>query len=229
MIRLDDVTLVGVDCLDLERLIRAAEISTAGLRFGDVRLLSSIPSTHPSVVRIEAVNDIEAYNDFVITRLHDYVETSHALVIQHDGFVLNPSAWADDFLEWDYIGAPWAVEGGRVVGNGGFSLRSRRLLQRTAAIDIVRPAGVPEDWFVCVIAREQLSADGFRFAPPELAHRFSFEGDPVFGVSWNAQFGFHGLTWTDISRWLDEHPHSGIRNDLDAESLALKQSEHDRK
>jgi hypothetical protein len=49
------------------------------------------------------------------------------LVFQTDAFLLNDTV--DDWLEYDYIGAPW---GGRVskdmhkkVGNGGFSLRTR--------------------------------------------------------------------------------------------------------
>lgn len=80
-----------------------------------------------------------------------------------------------------------------VVGNDGFSLRSERLLERLARSDVVRPAGTPEDWFICVTVREMLERDGIRFAPPGIAHEFSFEGDELFGVSWHGQFGFHGL------------------------------------
>lgn len=36
--------------------------------------------------------------------------------------------------------------------------------------ELLRPRGAPEDWFICVTLREQLAADGFRFAPPDLAH-----------------------------------------------------------
>src|SRR3954451_3005171 len=147
---LADVTLIGVDCVDVDRLIRAAEFSTTELTFDEVRLLSSRPSDCAWVESIPHLGDIDAYNDFVLKQLYAYVKTSLALVIQHDGFVLNPSRWTDDFRRWDYIGAPWAVDGERIVGNGGFSLRSRRLLERLAAPDVVRPAGTPEDWFVCV-------------------------------------------------------------------------------
>jgi hypothetical protein len=218
---LSDVTLIGIDCVDVERLLRAAEISTRDLTFADVRLLSSIHHDHPWVEAIPHLGDIEAYNEFIVGQLHAHVRTAAALLIQHDGFVLNPAAWTEEFRQWDYIGAPWSVDGRRVVGNGGFSLRSRRLLERLSAADIVRPAGAPEDWFICVTIRSQLEDEGFRFAPPELAHRFSFEGDPAFGVRWGGQFGFHGLTWTDISAWLDEHPDSGITNDLDDDSRRL--------
>ena len=222
---LPDITLIGVDCVDIDRLIRAAEITTSDLTFGDVHLLSSIRTDNPWVAAIPHLGDIDAYNDFILKQLHLHVGTRAVLIIQHDGFVLNPDAWTDEFRQWDYIGAPWSVDGKRVVGNGGFSLRSRRLLERLSAADIVRPAGSPEDWFICVTIRGQLEDEGFRFAPPELAHRFSFEGDPAFGVRWRGQFGFHGLTWTDISAWLDQHPGSGIVNDLDDESRRILATE----
>ena len=218
---LHDITLVGVDCVDVDRLVRAAEISTSRLSYDEVRLLSSLPSVSSWVTTIPHLGDIEAYNEFILTQLHQFVKTAHGLVIQHDGFVLNPDAWTEEFREWDYIGAPWDVDGRRVVGNGGFSLRSRSLLERLAQPDLSRPPGVAEDWFVCVVARDRLEAEGFRFAPPDLAHRFAFEGDPAFGVSWSGQFGFHGLTWTDISTWLDDHPDSEIVNELDEESQKL--------
>jgi hypothetical protein len=218
---LADVTLIGVDCVDVDRLIRAAEISTTELSFDEVRLLSSRPSDCAWVEPIPYLGDLDAYNEFVLKQLHAYVNTSLALVIQHDGFVLNPSRWTDDFRQWDYIGAPWSVDGERVVGNGGFSLRSRRLLQRLAAPDMLRPAGTPEDWFICVSVRDRLQSEGYRFAPPDVAHAFSFEGDPAFGVRWHGQFGFHGLTWTDISAWISVHRDAGIVNELDEESRRL--------
>ena len=80
---------------------------------------------------------------------------------------------------------------------------------------------MPEDWFICVTIRELLERDGLRFAPAEVAHAFSFEGDELFGASWQGQFGFHGLTWTDISDWIRHHPDAGIVNDLDDQTLAL--------
>ncbi len=43
----------------------------------------------------------------MIKRINSYVATPFALVIQYDGFILNPDAWRDEFLDYDYIGAPW--------------------------------------------------------------------------------------------------------------------------
>src|SRR5574340_709517 len=36
-----------------------------------------------------------------------YVQTSHLLTIQWDGWVLDGAKWQEEFLKYDYIGAPW--------------------------------------------------------------------------------------------------------------------------
>ena len=43
------------------------------------------------------------------------------------------------------------------------------------------------------------------------------------GVEWTNQFGFHGLTWTDISSWLKKHPEYTIENPLDSWALGVKE------
>jgi hypothetical protein len=70
--------------------------------------------------------------------------------------------------------------------------------------------------------REYLEAHGIRFAPVDLAKQFSLEGGESVGVTWSNQFGFHGLRWTDISRWLTQNPGELIDNTLDDATLALK-------
>jgi hypothetical protein len=74
------------------------------------------------------------------------------------------------------------------VGNGGFSLRSRKLLQ--ALMDPAMVVRHPEDTCICHDNRQRLEdAHGIRFAPLSLATRFAYErvlpGGPTFG--------FHGL------------------------------------
>lgn len=227
MLDLPQVTLLGIDCVDIDRLLHAAAISQRGIRFGAVRLLSSLPHPDPCIVPIAPISTIEAYSQFVIKQLNRYVATPHVLLIQYDGFVLNPDAWSAAFLTCDYIGAPWLEEDGYIVGNGGFSLRSKRLLELLAHDDaIALPPGIddiptPEDWYLSVMIRDYLEQHGMRWAPVEVAKAFAIEGGPD-GVTWNGQFGFHGLSWTDISPWLREHPDAAIDNTLDAETLALK-------
>jgi hypothetical protein len=117
-------------------------------------------------------------------------------VVQWDGFITDPTRWDPRFLEYDYIGAPWPDQD-PAVGNGGFSLRSRRLVDALAAMDT--PEVHPEDHRICQLYRPQLEADfGIRFAPVELAARFSWETGEPPGPS----FGFHAFF--NFHRVLDE-------------------------
>ncbi|WP_223276217.1 DUF5672 family protein [Sphingomonas daechungensis] len=128
------------------------------------------------------------YSEFVLRGLGEHVMTSHALIIQWDGFVLDAARWDPRFLDYDYIGAPWPqFLDGHNVGNGGFSLRSRRLMD--ACRDPHFVLGHPEDIAICRTNRTFLELKGLKFADRSLAERFSFErGDPV-----GPTFGFHGI------------------------------------
>lgn len=222
MLNLPTVTLLGIDCLNVERLQLALDICTREVNFGAVKLLTSLPTSDVRCVTIPAINSIEDYSRFCLTQLHEYVDTNHVLVVQHDGFVLNPSAWRDEWLEFDYIGAPiqigeWTVDrhdvpqtetGSLVVGNGGFSLRSKKLLDLTASLaatgDFILTE--PEDWAICYTEKTKLETLGIRFASVPVAERFSFEGRSPDYYKYVDSFGFHGLRWTDISVWLDKYP-----------------------
>jgi len=127
-----------------------------------------------------------AYSRFVIKDLLRYIETEHVLLIQWDGYVVNPTAWSHDFFGHDYIGARWGFHhDAHCVGNGGFSLRSLEALQ-DPAIDRFEP----EDEMIGRHYRPMLeSRYGMRFAPPEVADRFSFETTYPQG----RPLGLHGL------------------------------------
>ena len=53
----------------------------------------------------------DSTNSFVTASLNSTqvinFNTYNAMLIHSDGYVINPSAWRDDFLDYDYIGAPW--------------------------------------------------------------------------------------------------------------------------
>jgi len=94
-----------------------------------------------SFVKVYAYDDlninkfnIDVYNRILMsTKFWDSLATwSKALIIQDDGILVRPGA--ERFLEYDYIGAPWADApenaylkskvNSQLVGNGGLSLRS---------------------------------------------------------------------------------------------------------
>lgn len=111
--------------------------------------------------------------------------TSHALHIQYDSWALNSWAWKYDFLSYDYIGAPWPWHQAYKVGNGGFSIRSKRLIDRVAQEMLVE---TPEDDWLCRRARPDLERQSFTWAPESIARLFSFERDLP-----HRTFGFHGI------------------------------------
>ena len=150
------------------------------------------------------------YSDMCIRWLNRLCDAPFMLLWQWDGFVLNPECWSDEFMEWDYVGAPMVcpelfqkisyleqrVPGwkrpfnGPAVGNGGFSLRSRRFLEASASLPEGGVALGVEDFYLCVETRRELEGAGMRFAPLPLADRFSTERSlDNFG----RRFGFHGL------------------------------------
>jgi hypothetical protein len=134
------------------------------------------------------INSISDYNIFIIKKLHKLINTSHCMIVQHDGYPINYTAWNPLWLELDYMGAPWLNQPWKKelsVGNGGFSLRSKRLLERVSELNY--DGLEPEDAFVCRSNGEKLQKEGFKFATVEEAYSFSVEDSYYKG-----QFGFHG-------------------------------------
>jgi hypothetical protein len=146
-----------------------------------------------NIIKIRPIKSIEEYSYFIIKEAYKYVNTKYVLIIQCDGFILNPSGWRNDFLMYDYIGSPWwHYKDDCNVGNGGFSLRSRRLMEAVALDDNINQYH-PEDFIICRTFGQYLKDKGFKFAPDYVACRFSIEHE-----GWDGQFGFHQ---TNISKW----------------------------
>ncbi len=192
---LPEVTLACVDTANHALALRALERSRAEIRYARVILLTdALPAGVPApegidVVGIAPIGTRDAYSNFVLKMLLPHVATQHVLLVQWDGYVVNPAAWDDAFTGCDYIGAKWYWhDDGMRVGNGGFSLRSRKLLEalqdpRIALVDA-------EDSTIGRTFRPLLEREhGIRFATEELADRFSFEAAYPIG----RPFGFHGL------------------------------------
>lgn len=226
MKKLETVTLLGIDCVDIDRLILAAEICQEHFEFAKVKLLTSLPSKNKNVVKIKPIKSTEEYSWFMLSELDKYVDTPHVLIFQYDGFILNPEAWDDKFLKYDYIGAPWLVAdwavkyfnfpkrllGKLVVGNGGFSLRSKNLTSLCAKLAKENAFKIyhPEDTTLGVYHRKLMTSNGIKFAPTGLAKKFSFEIEDDVDKKWYGSFGFHDLKQTNIIRWLSKHPEYSI-------------------
>jgi hypothetical protein len=189
--KLDRVTLACVDCVNHPLAIAAIGQCVQKCAFARVLFVTDreLALDGVDVVRVPPITSRGAYSAFVVKDLAQYVDTSHVLLIQWDGFVVNPQSWSDEFLDYDYIGARWGwPTDSHTVGNGGFSLRSRKLL---VAGGDPRIADMPiEDVAICRTYRPLLeSQHGIRFAPEAVADRFAFEATYPNGMP----FGFHGL------------------------------------
>ena len=117
---------------------------------------------------------------------YQHIFADHIIGVQHDGYIVKPFAWLSEFLEYDYIGAPFPD---KVVGNGGFCLYSKRLLNAIEALNL--PAREhpchPADTRMSYDYRQRLTEFGVRFAPYELAIKFATDTTP-----YTNSFGFHG-------------------------------------
>jgi hypothetical protein len=193
-IRVERTTLVCIDC-DHPRLgLRALQRSLAQCSYDAVKLLTDDTSLAKVDDRIECVPiaRIESaihHSLFKIKGLLAHVQTDFVQVVEWDGYVTRGAAWSDDFQAYDYIGAKWWHKHKAAnVGNGGFSLRSRKLL--LALQDTAIVPNHPEDDVICVDYRGLLAErHDIRFAPAHVAERYAFEGTERS----ERELGFHGI------------------------------------
>lgn len=193
LLSLPSVCLFGIDAHDPQGLIRAADICRRDVEFGAEKIITE----H------EYFRGREGYSKFMIRDLWQHVKDnncSHVLTIHGDGFIQNPLAWDNDWLKIDYLGATWVYKDGMNVGNGGFSLRSKKLIEICSRLDI--SDFHPED---CKIARKYrpfLEKEfGIAYGTEEQANRFSIEAygcnfmqdsSGVRATQYTGQFGSHG-------------------------------------
>lgn len=136
-----------------------------------------------------------SYSNFCLRELPKYIETDFCLIVQHDGFIINPGVWTDEFFKYDYIGAPWPDDYVNRVGNGGFSLRSKKFL--TACQDVFKDVDINEheDLLACVLFYNEMKNLGIEYAPVDVAARFSVEHWTKEHIPYGYIFttlGFHG-------------------------------------
>lgn len=179
MIQLPNVTLICLTNKDFAGHKKALDISSSNINFGAVKLIWD-----------EGMKSIDDWNYKIIYELHNYVQTDYAMLIHADGHVVRPDLWREEFLDYDFIGAPWPLPqddysyrtpSGEVVRVGNsVSIRSKRLLRLPMELDLVwKPyyGNTNEDGFLCVHNRMVLQANGIRFAPIDVAKYFSREHD----------------------------------------------------
>ena len=190
------------------------------------KTVDALPGSRPLLITNESISTewdqapcapmgYEGYSDFVLYCLHAYVHTPYCLIVQHDGWAFSGENWNDDWLKYDYVGAPthaallpdgryftnygWIGEdGAKVVQNGGFSLRSREMLLAPTSYGITKtkvpePTLYNEDIQICCFMRDYLEQVGIKFCPDDVARYFAFEHLSTFheGMDLRKVFGHH--------------------------------------
>ncbi len=195
---LPQVTLVAVTSVNIKETIQAMEYSMRGIDFGDAVLIThKKPLGLPKSIRYShtaRLKDIDDFNYKMVYGLGEYIRTDYAMLVHADGFVVHPELWRDEFLDYDYIGAPWPLppkgdtttyrdRDGNIcrVGNS-VGIRSKRLMDYPKQADIPWEGEFAygkmwyhEDGFICCKIKHLLEAEGMKIAPLEVAKYFGHE------------------------------------------------------
>jgi len=197
---LSSVCLVAVDGSKsrqrLDLLIKIAEYARKSIQFNSIKIFTGcedIPTMSDIEFKHVNIPSIPVYNRFILQQLHMHIPCEHCIIFQHDGFIINPGEWTDEFLQYDYIGALFKHKkhSEEIVGNGGFSFRTRALMEFVATIKN-KNFRKHEDVTICVDHRKTVEQAGFVFAKPGIAGRFSLEEPTKYNTDIDKSFGFHG-------------------------------------
>ena len=133
-----------------------------------------------SALKVPGLDELETVSDFSCLLAHpNFWQAMHAdkvLIFQADSVLCSASPFSiDDFLAYDYIGAPW-VHVDHAVGNGGLSLRSvRKMLDIAQHFD--RPVHPEDVFFADGLADLAQRDDTVVLASSSVANKFSWEMD----------------------------------------------------
>ena len=209
--KLNNVSLVIIDDVDVNRVLDVLDVCNYYIDFYDIFYFTSLDVKNEYVKRIDyKIDDLYKYSNFLLKDVTQYIKSEYILVVQWDGFVLNPSAWNHNFLNYDYIGAPWKLDH-RIVGNGGFSLRSFKLIDILSNLLHNIEIKNGEDFIICGQMREILeNRFKIKFPSIELAKTFSVEDDML----WSGEFGFHN--WKKVQPFKNgwKKPNLSYRSDI---------------
>ena len=208
-----NVTLIALTSVRIPETIKALEYSCKGIKFGSVKLASDIkPENLPDFITheyTEKSSSIDEWNYNIIYNLSKHIDTEYCILIHDNGFIVNPESWRGEFLNYDYIGAPWPLPNdsfsyrdikGEVIRQGNsVSLRSKKLLDTPNNLKLEwKPFHwyTNEDGFICVNYRHRYLEEGCVFADIDVAKYFSHESmiPEIQGIK---PFAFHNYLGTN--------------------------------
>ncbi len=209
-LELPNVTLICVDSRTdgLHKSIKAVERCKELVNFGSVKMLTHLDTDYEHKVDCPNISSHIMYSCFMLKEIYKYVNTKFMLTVQADGWILNANAWDDKWYQYDYIGALFNQYD--IVGNGGFSFRSKALMEfisgnckkwdisEEGANKLQKTLTCYEDGVISMSMTEQMNRKGFHVAPPNEACKFAQGGNPNEKYYYSHPFGFHG-SWRQIN------------------------------
>ena len=131
-----------------------------------------------------------------ISIIYDNIPTELFLVFQTDSVIIEQNKdFINEFLNYDYVGAPWSSDSNH-VGNGGLSLRRKSKMIEIIEKEDEYRRQLPEDVFFAQSTKTHLNKPD-----PYEATKFSIENWLGCGVS----FGCH-KPWTYLQDYCNKHP-----------------------
>lgn len=188
------VTLVMIETREHALANLAIHECVKRAKFGDVLIFTDMPAAfddfNARIVRVPDWPEKLGWSRCLWQEVAPLLRTSHMLAIQWDSWIIDPCMWSDEWLRYDYIGAPWWYQDGKNVGNGGFSLRSTALMRHIVKhLDKYPCTTALDDDLLCRGYRLELMKEGFEWAPEEVAQDFAFECVRKNALA--SHFGFH--------------------------------------
>ena len=218
MKELPNITLIAYDnSARPEKTLSALQYCASLIKFAEVVFVCQRqPSNGVNGETIRFVPDTgyEAAMDFEVNKVGAHINTPFALFIHHDGYILNADAWNDDWLKYDFIGAPWPLNGNEDhpgcadfpnsrVGNTGFCLKSKKFMSYCQHLGGSFKPSMHGDVFCCQVIRPQLEQLGVRFAPINVAAAFAWENNiEEYPKGRPDAFGFHNFRGKTVPRFI---------------------------
>lgn len=175
------------------QLPQVTAIALTGIKFDEHKavldkMCEQIEFGAAKIIWDAKIDSVNYWNHEIVYNLWHYFDTTHCFLFHADGYIINPDLWNPEWLNLDYIGAPWPLPSddysyrsptGEIIRVGNsVGLRSRKLQMLPSQLDLEwKPyyGNTNEDGFFSVHNKALFEEYGCRFATFEEALPFAKE------------------------------------------------------